>query len=85
MTIPQTPTTTVAARVRELLDEKGISENRAAEATGIPRTTLRRHLLGNPPGFTIAQITLLASLLEVDDVSDLLRQSETAADAEAVA
>lgn len=84
-TTPAAATTAAAAAaIKAALQEAGLSEAEAARRTGIPQTTLNRRLVGNPPGFSIAELSSLASLLGMD-VSDLLRQSETAAGAEAVA
>lgn len=84
MNTPAAATATTAAAIKAALQRAGLSEAEAARRTGIPQTTLNRRLLGNPPGFTIAELSSLASLLGMD-ASDLLRQPETAADAEAVA
>ena len=71
-------TAATAAAIEAALQMAGLSEAEAARRTGIPQTTLNRRLVGNPPGFSIAELSSLASLLGMD-VSDLLRQSETAA------
>lgn len=83
-TTPAAATAATAAAIKAALQGAGLSEAEAARRTGIPQTTLNRRLVGNPPGFSIAELSSLATLLG-RDVSDLLRQSETAADAEAVA
>ena len=85
MNTPAAAAAATAAAVRAALDKAGLSVNRTAALSGIPQSTLDRRLLGNPPGFSIAELASLASLLGMD-VSDLLRQSETAAESrEAVA
>lgn len=79
-TTPAAATAATAAAIKAALQRAGLSEAEAARRTGIPQTTLNRRLVGNPPGFSIAELSSLASLLGMD-ASDLLRQSETAADA----
>ena len=79
---PAAATAATAAAIKAALQGAGLSEAEAARRTGIPQTTLNRRLVGNPPGFSIAELSPLASLLGMD-VSDLLRQSETAAAPEA--
>ena len=71
MTTPAAATADTAAAVKAALDKAGLSEAEAARRTGIPQTTLNRRLVGNPPGFTIAELSSLASLLGID-TSDLL-------------
>lgn len=84
-TTPAAATAATAAAIKAALQRAGLSEAEAARRTGIPQTTLNRRLVGNPPGFSIAELSSLASLLGMD-VSDLLRQPETAAESrEAVA
>lgn len=83
-TTPAAATAATAAAIKAALQGAGLSEAEAARRTGIPQSTLNRRLVGNPPGFSIAELSSLASLLGMD-VSDLLRQSETAAAPEAVA
>ena len=83
-TTPAAATAATAAAIKAALQGAGLSEAEAARRTGIPQTTLNRRLVGNPPGFSIAELSSLASMLGLD-VSDLLRQSETAAAPEAVA
>lgn len=78
MTTPAAAAAATAAAVRAALDKAGLSVNRAAALTGIPQSTLDRRLLGTPPGFTVTELSSLASLLGLD-VSDLLRQSGAAA------
>ena len=68
-----TPAAATAANVKAALDKAGLSVNRAATLTGIPQSTLDRRLLGTPPGFTVTELSLLASLLGIE-ASALLRQ-----------
>lgn len=62
-----------AAAVKAAIEQAGLSVNRAAALSGIPQSTLDRRLLGNPPGFTITELSSLASVLGVE-VGALLRQ-----------
>ena len=78
MTTPAAAAAATAAAVRAALDKAGLSVNRTATLTGIPQSTLDRRLRGTPPGFTVTELSSLASLLGVD-VIDLLRQSESGA------
>ena len=70
---PAAAVAATAAAVKAALDGAGLSEAEAARHTGIPQSTLNRRLVGNPPGFTIAELSSLASLLGTD-VSCLLGQ-----------
>lgn len=60
----------VAAAVREAMDAAGATRLGVAAATGIPRTTLGRRLLGTS-SFTIAEVHAIASHLGIDPVSIL--------------
>ena len=53
----------VAATVAAALDESHINPTRAADLTGIPRSTLLRRLTGNS-AFTIAELSLIANVLD---------------------
>ena len=55
---------TVAERVRVAMEQKGETEKGLADATGIPRTTLRRRLTGNSP-FTVNELGAIAPCLGV--------------------
>ena len=78
MTTPAAAVAATAAAVKAALAEADLSEAEAARRSGIPQSTLNRRLLGGTPGFTIAELSSLASLLG-REVSDLLRQPESAA------
>lgn len=69
-------TQTVAGRVRSAMEEQGQTEKGLADATGIPRTTLRRRLTGNSP-FTLNELDVLAPLLGISLV-DLLAEEPAA-------
>jgi transcriptional regulator with XRE-family HTH domain len=60
-----TATAQVAAKVQAILDERGITQVQVTEATGIPRPTLQRRLLGASP-FNVAELDALAAFLEID-------------------
>lgn len=51
----------VAAKVAEAMEAGGWSEKAIAEATGIPRVTLRRRLAG--AAFTVAELHAIAATL----------------------
>lgn len=76
MDSPQDIAAATAATVKAELGEQGITLAQAARDTGIPFSTLHRRLRGTPPGFSVTELSSLASLLGMD-VSDLLRQPET--------
>ena len=78
MVTPNNTTATVAVKVREALSDAGISDKKAADMTGIARSTLARRLAGYSP-FTVTELASIASLLGLDDFTDLLRQSESGA------
>lgn len=59
----------VAQVVTEAMTAGGWSEKALAEATGIPRATLRRRLIGSP--FDVAELSRIAATLGTT-VSDLL-------------
>ena len=66
-----------AAAVRAAIERAGLSEVEAARRAGIPQSTLSRRLLGNPPGFTVTELSLLAAVLGTD-ASSLVRQGAAA-------
>ena len=76
-TTSATAAAATAAAISAALAEAGLSESEAARRTGIPQSTLNRHLTGNPPGFNVIQLSSLAALLG-KDVSDFLRQGDAA-------
>ena len=73
MSTPAAAAAATAAAVKAAIERAGLSVNRAAALAGIPQSTLDRRLLGAPPGFTITELSSLASVLGVE-VGDLLRQ-----------
>ena len=73
MSTPAAAAAATAAAVKAAIERAGLSVNRAAALAGIPQSTLDRRLVGNPPGFSIAELSSLASVLGVE-VGDLLRQ-----------
>ena len=76
-TTPASTAAATAAAARAALDAAGLSVNRAAQLTGIPQSTLDRRLLGGTPGFTVSELSALASVLGVD-ASSLVRQGAAA-------
>lgn len=62
--------------VANSLSDKGISQVHAADLTGIPFTTFRRHLKGNGDGFKTSQLYRIAGLLDVS-VADLFAKAES--------
>lgn len=60
-TNPHTPTR-VAQAVAAAMEAGGWSEKALADATGIPRVTLRRRLAGS--AFNVAELAAIASTLE---------------------
>lgn len=61
--------------VANSLSDKGISQVHAADLTGIPFTTFRRHLKGGD-GFKTSQLYRLAGILGVT-LPDLFAQAES--------
>jgi len=62
----------VAAAVSDAMEAGGWSEKAMAEATGIPRVTLRRRLAG--ASFNVAELAAVASVLQTT-VSDLINEN----------
>lgn len=63
-------TKAVAASVDHLMDEAGVSLLSLSTKTGIPRTTLRRRVLGHT-SFTVQELAAIAATLGTS-VEDLL-------------
>ena len=77
MTTSAAAVAATAAAVRAAIESSGLSEVEAARRAGIPQSTLSRRLLGNPPGFTVTELSALASVLGID-ASSLVRQGAAA-------
>lgn len=60
----------VAAEIRRLLDERGMSGNALAKATGIPQGSISRKLR-DVAAFDLDDVQVICRVLEVD-VTDLL-------------
>jgi lambda repressor-like predicted transcriptional regulator len=67
-----TKTQSRAASIGATIKRSGHTLFSIAEATGIPRTTLRRRLLGTSP-FNTDELDLIAAVLDVK-VTDLLME-----------
>ena len=77
MNTPAAAVAATAAAVRAAIERAGLSEVEAARRAGISQSTLSRRLLGNPPGFTVTELSLLAAVLGID-ASSLVRQGAAA-------
>lgn len=77
MTTSAAAVAATAAAVRAAIERAGLSEVEAARRAGISQSTLSRRLLGNPPGFTVTELSLLAAVLGTD-ASSLVRQGAAA-------
>ena len=77
MNTPAAAVAATAAAVRAAIERAGLSEVEAARRAGISQSTLSRRLLGNPPGFTVTELSLLAAVLGTD-ASSLVRQGAAA-------
>lgn len=77
MTTPAAAAAATAVAVRAAIESAGLSEVEAARRAGISQSTLSRRLLGNQPGFTVTELSLLAAVLGTD-VSSLVRQGAAA-------
>ena len=77
MTTSAAAVAATAAAVRAAIERAGLSEVEAARRAGISQSTLSRRLLGNPPGFTVTELSLLAAILGTD-ASSLVRQGAAA-------
>lgn len=62
----------VAAKVAAAMESGGWSEKALAEATGIPRVTLRRRLAG--AAFNVAELASIAATLDVA-IADLVDEA----------
>lgn len=58
------PTARVTANIADRMTRAGISQNRLAEITGIPRATLARRLNGSTP-LTIDELGAIADALDI--------------------
>ena len=70
-------TQTVAAAVRGLIAERGLSELSVAQESGIPRVTLRRRLAGQTP-FTVQELADVGRVLDIT-VLDIIKRSQIVA------
>ena len=77
MNTPAAAAAATAAAVKAAIERAGLSEVEAARRAGISQSTLSRRLLGNPPGFTVTELSLLAAVLGTD-ASSLVRQGAAA-------
>lgn len=77
MNTPAAAVAATAAAVRAAIESAGLSEVETARRAGISQSTLSRRLLGNPPGFTVTELSLLAAVLGTD-ASSLVRQGAAA-------
>ena len=77
MSTPAAAAAATAAAVKAAIEQAGLSVNRAAALSGIPQSTLDRRLLGGTPGFTVSELSALASVLGID-ASSLVRQGAAA-------
>ena len=77
MNTPAAAVAATAAAVKAAIERAGLSEVEAARRAGISQSTLSRRLLGNPPGFTVTELSLLAAVLGTD-ASSLVRQGAAA-------
>ena len=77
MNTPAAAAAATAAAVKAAIESAGLSEVEAARRAGISQSTLSRRLLGNPPGFTVTELSLLAAVLGTD-ASSLVRQGAAA-------
>ena len=68
---------TIAAYIREQMKQAKHSENSLAEATGIPRVTLRRRL-ADPEDLTLSEVTRIALAVGVKPSSIWDRFAESA-------
>jgi len=66
----------VAAEIRRLLEERGISGRELARRTGIPSRTIAHKLADRTP-FDVDDLQAIAGVLEVD-VTDLLSWAQRA-------
>lgn len=57
---------TVGRNVAATIQRAGQTPFSVAEATGIPRTTLNRHIAGKGDGFNVRQLEALGDHLHVD-------------------
>lgn len=64
----------VAGEIRRLLEERGMSGNALAKATGIQQTTIARKLRGEHP-FDVDDLASICQALDVS-VSDLMAWAE---------
>ena len=71
------PDREVSRVVTELLEQAGVSQKKASEVTGIPRSTLLRRLNGS--SFQILELRALAELLGTTITEIVARAEKTAA------
>lgn len=66
--------TAVAAELRRLMDERGLSSNALAKATGLPQTTVYRKVNGKQV-IDLNDLSPLAAALDVS-VTDLIARAQ---------
>jgi transcriptional regulator with XRE-family HTH domain len=66
----------VSAEVRRLLEERGLSGNQLAKASGVPQTSIAGKLRG-ASAFSVDDLAAIAPVLEVK-VSDLIEWAQRA-------
>lgn len=78
MVTPEQRTRSLAAVITKALADREISHRAAANATGIPLSTLSRRLMGVSP-FTVPELHAVGDLVGRDPVRLLLEAEQTAA------
>lgn len=59
--------------IKEIIEEKGISQKRLSEISGVRESTISDIIRGNRTVINFDHLSKIAEALEIDDISKLIR------------